>query len=49
MARGEYQLLPGSQDQRLTLLKVARAEGVTQQGHATVEKFTGNSNYMNSI
>jgi lipopolysaccharide/colanic/teichoic acid biosynthesis glycosyltransferase len=27
----------------LTLLKVCRAEGVTQQGHATVEKFTGNS------
>jgi undecaprenyl phosphate N,N'-diacetylbacillosamine 1-phosphate transferase len=27
----------------LTLLKVCRAEGVTQQGHVTVEKFTGNS------
>lgn len=33
----------------LTLLKVGRAEGVTQQGHATVEKFTGNHNYMNSL
>lgn len=33
----------------LTLLKVGKAEGVTQKGHATVEKFTGNSNYMNSI
>ena len=27
----------------LTLLKVCRAEGVAQRGHATVEKFTGNS------
>lgn len=27
----------------LTLLKVLRSEGVTQQGHATVEKFTGNT------
>jgi undecaprenyl phosphate N,N'-diacetylbacillosamine 1-phosphate transferase len=27
----------------LTLLKVCRAEGVAQQGHVTVEKFTGNS------
>ncbi|HEY0611343.1 MAG TPA: sugar transferase [Chitinophaga sp.] len=25
----------------LTLLKVCKAEGVTQQGHATMEKFTG--------
>ncbi|WP_298741172.1 sugar transferase [uncultured Chitinophaga sp.] len=33
----------------LTLLKVCRAEGVTQHGHATAEKFTGNSKYMNSI
>lgn len=27
----------------LTLLKVLRSEGVTQQGHATMEKFTGNT------
>ncbi|HEY0608589.1 MAG TPA: sugar transferase [Chitinophaga sp.] len=27
----------------LTLLKVLRSEGVTRQGHATVEKFTGNT------
>jgi sugar transferase EpsL len=33
----------------MTLLKVIRSEGISQQGHATMEEFTGNRNYQRGL